>query len=127
MRSSNVFDGIILKTCVWGVLMLLVITGVTTDLCVAQVRSSTNYEVTEEVVATGGHEASSTNYTNESTLGQPGTTGINTSTNYENQSGFWHTILVELPVPAISTIGLILLVLGFSVFIFRRKTQGSAF
>ncbi len=90
----------------------------------AQVRSSTNYNITEEVVATGGHAATSANYTNVSTSGQSGTVGVHNSINYENQSGFWHTVLLELPIPTLSSIGLILLMLGMGFILLRKKIEG---
>ncbi len=89
----------------------------------AQVRSSANYVITEEVVASGGHDAASVNYTNDSTLGQSGSVGVHLSTNYENQSGFWHTILLELPIPTLSTVGLLILMLSVSLFLFRKKRR----
>ncbi len=78
----------------------------------------------EEVVSTGGHDSTSTNYTNVSTTGQSGTVGVHNSTNYENQSGFWHTVFVELPIPTLSSIGLILLMLGMGFILLRRKVEG---
>ena len=56
-------------------------------------QSSTNYKIEADVISGGGNEASSTNHTNESTLGQPTSGEPSSSTNYENQPGFWNVVI----------------------------------
>ncbi len=56
-------------------------------------QSSTNYKIEADVISGGGNEASSSNYTNESTLGQPASGEPSSSTNYENQPGFWNVVI----------------------------------
>jgi len=56
-------------------------------------QSSTNYKIEADVISGGGSDASSTSYTNESTLGQPTSGEPSSSTNYENQPGFWNVVI----------------------------------
>ncbi len=56
-------------------------------------QSSTNYKIEADVISGGGSDASSTNYTNESTLGQPTNGEPSSSTNYENKPGFWNVVI----------------------------------
>jgi len=56
-------------------------------------QESTNYKIEADVISGGGNEASSTSYTNESTLGQPTSGEPSSSTNYENQPGFWNVVI----------------------------------
>lgn len=88
---------------------------------VAQVRSSADYEITEEAVSTGGHEAVSASYENVSTTGQSSGVGIQNSAHYENQNGFWHTVLEIPPIPAMTAAGLILLMLVMGWMLMKRK------
>ena len=55
-------------------------------------QSSTNYKIEADVISGGGSDASSTNYYNESTLGQSTDGEPSSSTNYENQPGFWNVV-----------------------------------
>ena len=89
----------------------------------AQVRSSAHYEIEDEVVAGGGNASSSATYSNTSTTAQFATVGLQDSATYENQSGFWHTILTVPPIPAVSAMGIGCLILIFSGFIYRRKSM----
>ncbi len=89
----------------------------------AQVRSSAHYEIEDEVIAGGGSESSSGSYSNTSTTAQFATVGLQDSATYENQSGFWHTILTVPPIPAVSTVGIGCLILLFSGLIFRHKSM----
>ena len=56
-------------------------------------QSSTNYKIEADVISGGGSDASSTSYTNESTLGQPTSGEPSSSTNYENKPGFWNVVI----------------------------------
>ncbi len=51
--------------------------------------SSTSYTVSDDVLSGGGGLIESTNYTMQSTLGQPSPIGSSSSTNYRHHAGFW--------------------------------------
>jgi hypothetical protein len=57
--------------------------------------SSTSYRITSSVISGGGSVMSATNYRLVSTLGQPTPPGNSSSTNYNLNSGFWYTVLVN--------------------------------
>ncbi|MBN1355803.1 hypothetical protein JXA40_05975 [bacterium] len=82
--------------------------------------NSDDYSIVQDVVAQGGHEAVSANYGNMSSAGQQSTVGIQGAGTYENQGGFWHTVLLVPPVPALS-LSSILILLGAVSFLFIRK------
>ncbi len=55
-------------------------------------QSSTNYKIEADVISGGGSDASSTNYYNESTLGQSTDGEPSSSSNYDNYPGFWNVV-----------------------------------
>lgn len=64
-------------------ILLFAVLGV----AVAQVRTSTNYQLQSDSINIGGGLASSTSYTQESTVGEVAT-GISSSTNYSLRAGY---------------------------------------
>ena len=60
-------------------------------------QSSTNYKIEADVISGGGSDASSTNYYNESTLGQTTDGEPSSSDNYNNQPGFWNVVIKPDP------------------------------
>jgi hypothetical protein len=57
------------------------------QVSLAQVRSSTNYQLQSDSINIGGGLSNSTNYTQESTVGEAGT-GRSSSTNYQLRAGY---------------------------------------
>ena len=56
--------------------------------------SSTSYRISTTVISGGGNAMSSASYHTVSTLGQSSPVGSSASATYNNDSGFWHTLLM---------------------------------
>ena len=57
--------------------------------------SSTNYRITSTVMSGGGGAMSSANFNIVFTAGQPGPPGSISSSDYQINSGFWYTLLLD--------------------------------
>ena len=87
-------------------------------------QSSTHYEISGDAIAQGCGLATGGVYENVSTTGQSAPVGISRGAGYENQSGFWNTILLLPPVPTLSCLSLFMLIIGFGFVLYKKKQRG---
>ncbi|MBN2053428.1 hypothetical protein JW905_00815 [bacterium] len=81
---------------------------------------SDHYQITRDVIASGGGTAVGDLYSNASTTGQPGGIGIQNSSDYQNHGGFWHGGYSPVVLPALSLLSLLIL-FGYFTFVTHQR------
>ena len=87
-------------------------------------QSSVHYTITEDVFAQGGGYAAAGVYEVNSTAGQQGTIGNQAGILYENQSGFWHTLLSLSTIPTLSGMLVLFCLTVFGFFMYLNTRTG---